>query len=72
LGGPRSTRYRAFWTEHVDRLEAQLEKWTNETMSQGGPPAWVTYSPLAVLLFSVLYALVLPYAALWRIGRRTD
>jgi hypothetical protein len=32
----------------------------------------VTYSPLAVLLFSGLYALVLPYAALSRIGRRTD
>jgi hypothetical protein len=35
-------------------------------MSQGQPPAWVTYSPLlplALLLFSGLYLFVLPYAA---------
>ena len=35
-------------------------------MSQGTPPAWVTYSPLlplALLLFSGLYLFVLPYAA---------
>ena len=33
-------------------------------MSQGTPPAWVTYSPLlplALLLFSGLYLFVLPY-----------
>jgi hypothetical protein len=44
-------------------------------MSRGAPPAWVTYSPLlplAVLLFSGLYLFVLPYAATWRSGRRTD
>ena len=43
-------------------------------MSQGPPPAWVTYSPLlplALLLFSGLYLFVLPYATKWR-GRRTD
>ena len=44
-------------------------------ISQGTPPAWVTYSPLpplALLLFSGLYLFVLPYAAKWRSGRRTD
>ena len=33
-------------------------------MTQGPPPAWVTYSPLfplALLLFSGLYMFVLPY-----------
>ena len=35
-------------------------------MSQGTPPAWVTYSPLfplALLLFSGLYLFALPYLA---------
>ena len=35
-------------------------------MSQGQPPAWVTYSPLlplALLLFSGLYLFALPYVA---------
>ena len=35
-------------------------------LSQGTPPAWITYSPLlplALLLFSGLYLFVLPYAA---------
>jgi hypothetical protein len=35
-------------------------------MSQGQPPAWVTYSPLlplALLLFSGLYLFVLPFFA---------
>jgi hypothetical protein len=44
-------------------------------MTQGPPPAWVTYSPLlplAVLLLSGLYLFVLPYAARWRSGRRTS
>jgi cellulose synthase/poly-beta-1,6-N-acetylglucosamine synthase-like glycosyltransferase len=44
-------------------------------MSQGEPPAWVTYSPLlplALLLFTGLYLFVLPYATTWRSGRRTD
>jgi hypothetical protein len=38
-------------------------------MTQGKPPAWVTYSPLlplALLLFSGLYLFVLPYAIRWR------
>ena len=41
-------------------------------MTQGPPPAWVTYSPLlplALLLFSGLYLFVLPYAAKFRKGR---
>jgi hypothetical protein len=41
-------------------------------MSQGEPPAWVTYSPLpplALLLFTGLYLFVLPYAARRRSGR---
>ena len=44
-------------------------------MTQGTPPAWVTYSPLlplALLLFSGLYLFVLPYASKWRGERRTD
>jgi heme A synthase len=42
-------------------------------MSQGQPPAWVTYAPLlplALLLFTGLYLFVLPYATKWR-SRRT-
>lgn len=38
-------------------------------MTQGQPPAWVTYSPLfplALLLFSGLYLFVQPYATRWR------
>ena len=41
-------------------------------MTQGRPPAWVTYSPLpplAFLLFSGLYLFVLPHAVRWRSGR---
>ena len=40
-------------------------------MSQGQPPAWVTYSPLlplALLLFTGLYLFVLPYV----VKRRQD
>ena len=43
-------------------------------MTQGPPPAWVTYSPLlplALLLFSGLYMFALPYAAKFRKGRRS-
>jgi hypothetical protein len=43
-------------------------------MTQGPPPAWVTYAPLlplALLLFSGLYLFVLPYAARGRKGRRS-
>jgi len=41
-------------------------------MTQGQPPAWVTYSPLlplALLLFSGLYLFMLPYLTRRRIGR---
>ena len=40
-------------------------------MTQGQPPAWITYSPLlplGLLLFSGLYLFVLPYTA----KRRTE
>jgi hypothetical protein len=40
-------------------------------LSQGKPPAWVTYSPLlplALLLLSGLYLFVLPYAVRRRSG----
>ena len=43
-------------------------------MTQGQPPAWVTYSPLfplALLLFSGLYLFILPYAAKRRGAQRT-
>ncbi|MES2176626.1 MAG: hypothetical protein V4550_02080 [Gemmatimonadota bacterium] len=38
-------------------------------LSQGTPPAWVTYSPLfplALLTFTGLYLFALPYVAKWR------
>ena len=38
-------------------------------MTQGPPPAWITYSPLlplALLLFSGLYLFALPYTIRWR------
>jgi hypothetical protein len=44
-------------------------------MSFGEPPLWVVYSPLPplfVLLFTGLYMFVLPHAAKWGGGRRTD
>ena len=43
-------------------------------ITQGPPPAWVTYSPLlplALLLFSGLYLFVLPYTRR-RSGRRAS
>jgi hypothetical protein len=44
-------------------------------MTQGPPPAWVTYSPLPplfLLLFTGLCLFVLPYAARRRSGPRAD
>jgi cellulose synthase/poly-beta-1,6-N-acetylglucosamine synthase-like glycosyltransferase len=44
-------------------------------MTQGQPPAWVTYSPLlplAFLLLTGLYLFMLPYATRWRSGRLTS
>ena len=43
-------------------------------MTQGPPPAWVTYSPLpplALMLFSGLYLFALPYVAKRRGKQRT-
>jgi hypothetical protein len=43
-------------------------------MSQGTPPAYITYAPLlplALLLFSGLYLFVLPYLAKCRDGSQT-
>jgi hypothetical protein len=42
-------------------------------MTQGPPPAWITYSPLlplALLLFSGLYLFALPYVVRMRSGNR--
>lgn len=42
-------------------------------MSQGQPPAWITYSPLpplALLMLTGLYLFMLSYVAKWRGGRR--
>ena len=44
-------------------------------LGQEKPVVWVSYVPLlplALLLFTGLYLFVLPYAAKWRSGRRTD
>ena len=44
-------------------------------LQQEQPVVWVSYVPLlplALLLFTGLYLFVLPYAARWRSGRRTD
>jgi hypothetical protein len=44
-------------------------------MTQGPPPALITYAPLpplALLLLTGLYLFVLPYAARWRGRRRRD
>jgi hypothetical protein len=44
-------------------------------LSQGPPPAWVTYSPLlplALLLFTGLYLFVLPYVTRRRGDRAAD
>jgi len=44
-------------------------------IAQEQPADWVFYLPLPplfLLLFTGLYLFVLPYAAQWRSGRRTD
>src|SRR3954464_5980633 len=62
----------------------QFHRWTSmiftvtvianfAAMTQGQPPAWISYSPLLplfLLLLSGLYLFVLPYAAQWRSRRR--
>jgi hypothetical protein len=44
-------------------------------MSQGTPPAWITYSPLPfllLLLFSGLYLFALPYTVRGRSARSAE
>ena len=44
-------------------------------MTQGPPPAVITYSPLLplfLLMFSGLYLFALPYTAKWRNARRAS
>ncbi len=44
-------------------------------MTQGQPPAWVTYSPLlplALLLFTGSYLFALPHATRWLSERRAS
>jgi membrane protein CcdC involved in cytochrome C biogenesis len=44
-------------------------------LAQEKPVVWVSYLPLPplfLLLFTGLYLFVLPYAAKWRSGRRSD
>ena len=44
-------------------------------MTQGPPPAWVTYSPLLPLFLmwlSGLYLFALPYLAKWRKSKRNE
>ena len=63
----------------------QVHRWTSiaftstvianfVAMSQGTPPAWVTYSPLlplALLMFTGLYMFFQTYVSRWRSGGRT-
>jgi hypothetical protein len=69
-GGPLSA-------SNLNKWIRQIHRWVSiaftvtvianfVAMSQGEPPAWVTYSPLpplALLLFTGLYLFVLPYTA---------
>jgi heme A synthase len=44
-------------------------------LTQGTPPPWVTYSPLAPLAFLLLtglYLFALPYVVKWRNGRKKE
>ena len=64
----------------MSKLIRQIHRWVSVlftltvianfvAMTQGPPPAWVTYSPLlplAILLFSGLYLFALPYGVKWR------
>jgi ABC-type Na+ efflux pump permease subunit len=69
------------WNKRV----RQIHRWTAITftvtviatfiaLAQREPAVWVSYVPLlplAVLLLTGLYLLMLPYAAKWRSARRT-
>jgi hypothetical protein len=66
----------------VSRWTRQIHRWLSivftltvvanfVAMTQGTPPAVVTYSPLLplfLLMFTGLYLFVLPYAQKWRSG----
>jgi hypothetical protein len=66
----------------VSRWTRQIHRWLSivftltvianfVAMTQGTPPAFVTYSPLLplfLLMFTGLYMFVLPYAQKWRSG----
>ena len=70
---------------HLNKWVRQIHRWVAIAftitvlanfiaLSQGQPPAWLTYSPLlplALLLFTGLYMFVLPYAAKRGSGRGT-
>ena len=67
------------WTRQIHRWLSMVFTLTVianfVAMTQGQPPAWVTYSPLfplALLLFSGLYLFVLPYLAKRRSERQTN
>jgi len=67
----------------MSKLTRQFHRWVSiiftvtvaanfVAMTQGTPPAWITYSPLPflfLLLFSGLYLFVLPYTAKGRSAR---
>lgn len=71
---------------NLNRWVRQIHRWLSivftltvvanfVAMTQGQPPAWVTYSPLpplGVQLLTGLYLFALPYATKWRSRRRAD
>ena len=68
--GPAKRRTFSDWVRQAHRCLAILFTLTVlanfAAMIRGGPPAWITYSPLLplfLLLFSGLYMFALPYAA---------
>jgi hypothetical protein len=70
MSHPKSQWVRPFhrWTSIVFTLTVAANF---IAMSQGQPPAWVTYSPLPplfLLLFTGLYLFAQPYLLRWRSG----
>ena len=68
---------RSKWIRQVHRWLAILFTLTVianfAAMTQGTPPAFITYSPLPplfLLMFSGLYMFSLPYVAAWKAKRR--
>jgi cellulose synthase/poly-beta-1,6-N-acetylglucosamine synthase-like glycosyltransferase len=80
VSDPPSTDLREEHAMHISQWIRQLHRWLSilftatvianfAAMTQGTPPAWITYSPLVplfLLLFSGLYMFFLPYARKWR------